>query len=219
MRRNNCPACAALKHGVVSRRAFEHIGCEFDRVTVPLKNGAGSATFIGKPSREMVDAVNTMADLALDYIKNKKIKAMNEIKKLPIKCDTPCSENFRMAFMGGGTYCSIDCEHCGRTHFSGGSIGDYEEGELESLVAGREENPDKYILSGYECINYGYVNGKQLVFDCICNSGTPFERFFLSHASRIAELIRLDAQDKQSEADSAKEVFDKIKKALKLEEI
>jgi hypothetical protein len=63
-RKNNCPACNAIKHGIVSRVAYEHTGCEFDRTTIYLKNINGSATFVGKPLQEVVDAVNKVAELA-----------------------------------------------------------------------------------------------------------------------------------------------------------
>lgn len=64
MRKNCCPACNALKHGIKSRRAFEHIGCEFDRHSIPLQNVPGHATFIGNPDAEIIEAVNKMAELA-----------------------------------------------------------------------------------------------------------------------------------------------------------
>lgn len=37
MRKQNCPACNALKNGIKSRRAFEHMGCEFDSASTLTK--------------------------------------------------------------------------------------------------------------------------------------------------------------------------------------
>lgn len=71
-RKHSCPACNALKHGVKSRKAFEHIGCEFDRTSLPLKNIPGSATYVGKPDQETIDAVNKMAELAFKNLKANK---------------------------------------------------------------------------------------------------------------------------------------------------
>ncbi len=69
MRKQNCPACNALKHDVKSRRAFEHIGCEFDRHTIALTSVKGSAAFIGKPDAESIKAVNQMAEIAFKKLK------------------------------------------------------------------------------------------------------------------------------------------------------
>ncbi len=74
MRKQSCPACNALKHGIKSRRAFEHIGCEFDKHSIPLQNVPGHATFIGNPDTEIIKAVNKMADLAYKTIDDDKIK-------------------------------------------------------------------------------------------------------------------------------------------------
>lgn len=43
----------------------------YDYRTVPLKNIKGSATFIGEPSPELLEAVNKVADIAFTKIKNK----------------------------------------------------------------------------------------------------------------------------------------------------
>jgi hypothetical protein len=40
-----------------------------NRVSIPLKNHEGHATFIGEPSQESIDAVNVMADLAYKKLK------------------------------------------------------------------------------------------------------------------------------------------------------
>lgn len=73
MRKQSCPACNALKHGVVTRRALEHIGCEFDRHTYYLPGG-GSATFTGAPpSKEQISALNEMVELAKKNIKKGKL--------------------------------------------------------------------------------------------------------------------------------------------------
>lgn len=82
MRKHNCPACNALKHGIKSRRAFEHTGCEFDRHSIGLKNHEGHATFVGKPTQEMIDAVNVMADLAYKHLKNKNM--VQKFRKKPV---------------------------------------------------------------------------------------------------------------------------------------
>lgn len=36
MRKHSCPACNALKNGIKSRRAFEHVGCNFDNKTTTM---------------------------------------------------------------------------------------------------------------------------------------------------------------------------------------
>ena len=69
MRKHTCPACNALKHGIKSRRAFEHIGCEFDRHSIALNNVPGHATFVGNPSKESIEAVNKLAEIAYKTLK------------------------------------------------------------------------------------------------------------------------------------------------------
>ncbi len=62
--------------------------------------------------------------------------------KLPIFSTTPQSDDFMKSFMAGGSYVSISCEHCGREHFTDGSAGDYEKGEIERLRQSEKENPE-----------------------------------------------------------------------------
>lgn len=67
---NVCPACNAIKNGVKSRIALEHT-CADGIFTVPNKYG-GSATFNTPPTKEEIEAMNTMSDIAFTKLKKKK---------------------------------------------------------------------------------------------------------------------------------------------------
>jgi hypothetical protein len=61
-----CPACQALKRGVKSRIAFQHVdGCEFNREVRELNNQDGWATFSGKPSTMQLAILNKLAERAV----------------------------------------------------------------------------------------------------------------------------------------------------------
>lgn len=119
------------------------------------------------------------------------------------------SDVFMRAVCHGGALCSICCEHCGRVHFVGDGHGDYEDGELEDLRANALKNPGKYIEhNDYDSIDWGYINGKQIVYGCPCNSARQYERWIWSHRYVISKYLKLMAEELALEAKFAAEVAD-----------
>lgn len=76
---------------------------------------------------------------------------------------------FSSAFAGIRTCCSISCS-CGREHFvASDGHGDYEDGELESLIEKSNSDPDKYVAEWqYDHIDAAFIEGRQIVVDCPC---------------------------------------------------
>jgi hypothetical protein len=66
-KKDMCPSCRPIKkNGEYPKKHNRGSG---RYVSIPLKNHKGHATFIGEPSKESIDAVNVMADLAYKKLK------------------------------------------------------------------------------------------------------------------------------------------------------
>jgi hypothetical protein len=117
------------------------------------------------------------------------------------------SDEFMRAICGRGALCSVECEHCERVHFVGTGYGDYEDGELEGLRANAQKHPGKYIEhNDYDSIDWGYINGKQIVWGCPCNSARQYEAWIWSHRYAIAKYLKLRAEASALDARFAQEV-------------
>ena len=93
----------------------------------------------------------------------------------------------------------VTCELCGREHFGHG--GDYDEGELESLLEKQKSDPDKYREHD-DFVQYGYIQGKQAVIGCPCNGLYRFEKWILNHKYMIMEFLSGYAKEQFEEADN-----------------
>ena len=107
------------------------------------------------------------------------------VSTIPVEKDAP-SEEFELAFGGSGSIV-IDCEFCNRTHFAPEGGLDWEEGELETLLAKNKINPDQTVACEYDMVSWGYLAGKQYVHGCPCNQAARYERLFWSHRHQIAD--------------------------------
>ena len=125
-------------------------------------------------------------------------------KKLPKP-----SDEFMEAVCNAGSI-SVDCELCGRTHFTTLEASSFEEGELEDLIKKHEKDPDKYIMSDCSSISFGYLDEKQVVFDCPCNIASKYEKLFWNHRHIIRDYLTAKAkkimENAESESKLAKEV-------------
>ncbi len=115
------------------------------------------------------------------------------------------SEEFKLAVRVAGSI-SIDCELCGRTHFTDYSPNDFEEeGELKELMRRHKRNPDKYVLyTNIDSIEWGYIDGKQAVIDCPCHQLSKYERVFWNSKFIISDYFTARAKKEleQARADS-----------------
>lgn len=119
------------------------------------------------------------------------------------------SDRFMQAVCDRGALCSVLCEFCDRLHFVGAGHGDYNDGELEDLRANALKNPGEYIEhNDYDTIDWGYINGKQIVYGCPCNSARQYEQWIWSHRYLIAKYLRLRAEEIALDAKFAQEVAD-----------
>lgn len=102
-------------------------------------------------------------------------KQPDEKKKKPAK---PSEEFERAITISGG--CVVTCEFCQRTYFEPGGGWDWEKGELESLRANAEKEPDKFIECDYSICD-GPLDGKTYVVGCKCQAAGVYERWIWSH--------------------------------------
>ena len=112
-------------------------------------------------------------------------------KSKPLK---PPSKEFVDAIRHAGSLV-ITCEFCDRTYFCTWGNGDYEEGELEELREQAKKEPDKYIeVTDDDAASWGYIDGRQFVVGCPCNSARKYEDWILSHRYGIAAYFKNRAQ-------------------------
>jgi hypothetical protein len=87
------------------------------------------------------------------------------------------SEEFYDSLEDNGRSSMKDCGFCERTHFGYFNDAlDWEEGKYEKLVAKAKSNPDKYIQhNDNDTVFFGVLDSRVFVYDCPCNSITPYE--------------------------------------------
>lgn len=113
------------------------------------------------------------------------------------------SRDFRNAFVGGGSYCSVDCK-CGITHFvlkGCWASGDYEDGEYENLLEMQKEDPDK-VISHTDTIDFGYIGNECFVIGCPCNSLKRYEDWLLQNRHWIVNYFNYRASSLKSESEN-----------------
>lgn len=86
---------------------------------------------------------------------------------------------------------SIDCQHCKRMHFT------HDAEDVESLRAKEEKEPEKYMEAvNSDSLAWGYLDGKQIVWGCPCDSGHRYEEFIWRHRELIAEYLKRRCAEK-----------------------
>lgn len=104
------------------------------------------------------------------------------------------SEEFEDAIVHAGSG-EISCEFCNRVHFVSNREGfDWDEGEHERLLANSKKYPEKYIPHDEDSVGWGYLDGKQYVAGCPCNSAARYERFILKHRNVIIDYLKSRAE-------------------------
>ncbi len=102
------------------------------------------------------------------------------------------SKEFADAIFGGGTYSSVVCDFCGRTHFCDDSYGVWEDGDdkafYKQLEALSVKEPDKYIICDYT-IRHGVFDGKTAIEGCPCGMLKTYEDFIWNHKYQIMEYL------------------------------
>lgn len=115
--------------------------------------------------------------------------------------------------------CSILCELCGREHFCNDDkqAGEYSDKDWQKLLDDAERDPDKYQYHD-DYIEWGSIDGKQVVVDCPCNRSTRYERWIISHRRIISDFLKARAKRLMEEAKEEAEVSTKAEDIVKYED-
>jgi len=127
------------------------------------------------------------------------------------------SEEFLDAFSGGSAGIIVECDFCGRVYFSTSDHGDYEEGELESLRANAEKEPDGCIEVDYFTSRVE-VDGKTYAYGCKCNKVRRYEDFIWLHRREILAYIKARMEKRLKAAKEDMEIARGALTAAKLSE-
>ncbi len=134
---------------------------------------------------------------------------MGKDKQLP-----PLSDEFKEAMCEMSSL-SVDCQLCGRTHFTDAEPHHFDEGELEQLMRQYEEDPDKYVLHD-DTVKWGTIDGKQAVIDCQCNNLVKYECFIWQHRYVIGEYLLERTKNNKDVADRESKLAEKVKSSINL---
>lgn len=140
----------------------------------------------------------------------------SEIEKLPIFSTESESEEFFLGFQAQMGF-HVECEHCGRIHFSKQYEDIAEEGVWEHLMNSYKENPDACVLdrSG---IPFTIIEGKKYVLMCTCHKGRVYEDLIWSTRFQILDYLKRRAIDMQEEGDTIENETYKIGDAFEGDE-
>lgn len=128
------------------------------------------------------------------------------------KKDSFASEEFWDSLIFGNST-DIECELCGRVHYSTELEKISEEGEFEGFEKKRKENPDKYILYS-ENIHWGYIGNKVAVYNCPCNNAKKYENFILNNRQLISEYLTKVSQKRLNDAQRDVQIAKTIETAV-----
>lgn len=125
----------------------------------------------------------------------------------PVKKLKETSETFWDAIIHSSSLVIL-CEFCGRVHFATWSEGDYDDGEeLTDLKKRAKINPDRYIEDHeYSSIRWGYLDGKQIVYRCKCNSAARFENWIWDHRRLISDYLSARVKELEKKLEEEKEL-------------
>lgn len=117
--------------------------------------------------------------------------------------------NCAMEQTSGAGSCRVTCEFCGRTHFNGTHDWDWDEGELEELLAKAKSEPDRFLDHDYTP-TWCYLDGKVTVAECPCNAASRYETLFWQHRVLIANYIERRAKSAREAADAVAKISGKL---------
>lgn len=104
------------------------------------------------------------------------------------------SETFMDVFADNHGSPCIQCEFCGRVHFT------HEDEEIAKLRAKAEKEPQKYLESDDDSVAWGNLDGKQYPWHCPCDSGAKYEAFIWRHREQITKYLKRRAEEELKEA-------------------
>lgn len=139
---------------------------------------------------------------------------MTERKLVPLKDfgGGECSEEFALAFITFGSI-ATDCEACGRVHYNDTESQLFEEGEYEELLQKHEQDPERYIPHD-GCARWGYIFGKQVVYDCPCGYAAYIEELIWPGRFWIMSYLKSRAEEEAKQASDTAKIAQKAKEAI-----
>jgi hypothetical protein len=103
--------------------------------------------------------------------------------------DEEASEDFWSSFCGGGTIVA-QCA-CGRTTFAADTTMDYDDGELEGLLAKATAEPDKYMGDfNNDSVSVIDMPGGLIIWGCPCHKAKQYEDFLVSYRRETMEFYK-----------------------------
>ncbi len=120
------------------------------------------------------------------------------------------SEEFITAICDSGSPV-IDCGFCGKVHFATGSHHCLKEDELADLRKKAEAEPTKYIEdSSNDSVRWGYLDGRQAVWNCCGETLARYERWLISHQQKIVDFYKAFASRLRAEASHSERMIDSL---------
>lgn len=110
----------------------------------------------------------------------------------------PPSHEFLTSFIDSGGLV-VECDYCKRIFFGDRSVGDYEKGEYEKLLALAKKEPDKYFPVD-DMTSEARIDGKVYPRGCPCNAIRKHENFVWYYRRQIAQYLNVRAEREHKEA-------------------
>ena len=127
------------------------------------------------------------------------------------------SDNFWRAFSYGSTIVA-QCR-CGRTHFPLNTTMDYEEGELEKLIADSVTHPDRFLADpDNDAIGVFESPNGLICWRCPCHADKSFEEFLINYRREILEYYRYVQEALTSKEQREREQLNKVLTYLREEQ-
>ncbi|MCK4647648.1 hypothetical protein KAT24_01820 [Candidatus Pacearchaeota archaeon] len=127
---------------------------------------------------------------------------------------SPPSDEFKSAVLDTSSLV-VDCQFCGRTHFTDEFPNELGESELKQLMKQHKKDPDKYVLHE-DCVKWGMMDGKQAVVDCQCNYLAKYECFIWHHRYVISEYLLERTKNNKDIADRESKLVEKVNSSINL---
>jgi len=100
------------------------------------------------------------------------------------------SELFMDVFADIHGAAGINCQFCGRVHFS------HMDEKVDELRVKAIAEPLKYMEDvENDTVAWGYLDGRQYVWHCPCDSGSRYEAFIWAHRERITTYLKKRAAE------------------------
>jgi len=122
------------------------------------------------------------------------------------------SDLFWDAIINAGTGV-VECGFCGRTHFTLDGDYDLSRDEAADLLRKHRHNPEQYVQHHGDSISWGYLDGKQAVYECSCDKVRKYEQSFWNSRHVIAKYFTAKAKALTDLASDTQNLASKVAEA------